>query len=113
MVSHCPCNGGDEEAYQKYGKRGVFFLRPNGVFGEMAMRTGGYFCPLNLPLEPEDQYYWDDDSNPATPKVLKDEYRQEGFRQTAALRYMSPGAYAAECVQATLGLNPFILVEEE
>ena len=113
MVSHCPCNGGHEEAYQKYGKRGVFFLRPNGVFGEMAMRTGGYFCPLNLPLEPEDQYYWDDDSNPATPKVLKDEYRREGFRQTAALRYMSPGAYAAECVQATLGLNPFILVEEE
>lgn len=89
----------------------VYFRRANGIMAELVFRTGGIMCPV-LPLANDEDYY-NHDGRPHTPEVLRNERRQHGTYQYTSVEKIDPGTLAARCSRDTIGLNPFVLVEEE
>ena len=117
------------------------FPRVNALWGEMAIQSGGIFCPLMNECAdfssacPGTTCYEPDPDNAACGcgdgcnpsdlgcctnagdaaciKRLKPSLRIEGRAQTCAIKQQSKAAQAAECAVRALGLSPFGLVEEE
>jgi hypothetical protein len=110
----------DECAYVNTGQPGVLFREPNSVFGQLAFRTGGLFCPL-MPTCGDvaasdcpncaSAGYADCYDHTLTPPKLRDCARVADAPQTCSLTLESPGAQAARCVLESIGSNPYILVE--
>lgn len=129
---------GNEDAFKRVvlSEEGVVFGRPVGVMGELALRTGGVFCPL-LPTSTVDKYIdHDGDFEPGeqcpagtdaeccqliydnhdsargkTPCRLKNSQRAAGSFQREALDYAPMGLQAALCAQRSVEANPYILSE--
>jgi hypothetical protein len=83
---------------------GAQFRRVNGVWGEIAFKTGGIFCPL---VPPAPSAHYDDNGN------LKPEYRTEGSPQREAVINLDQGLNAVKCARDTLRAIPYRLVTDE
>lgn len=83
--------------------------RPTGLMAELAIRTGGYYCPL-LPTAPSSNYA-DHDGDPNTPRRLVDAARTEGSQQLQAVEELTPAEQAQWCIGRALGLNPYSIQE--
>jgi hypothetical protein len=116
------CASADNEcAYENVGATGVSFRAPNSVFGQLAFRTGGIFCPLmpicgNVALADcpncDTAGFSDCYDASKTPPRLRDCARTEGQPQTCSVTNEDIGAQAARCVLESVGANPYILVEQ-
>lgn len=89
----------------------VYFRRSNGIMAELVFRTGGIMCPVLPPGDEED--YYDHDGRPHTPEILRESRRQHGSYQYTSVEKIDPGVLAARCSRDTIGLNPFVLVQQE
>jgi hypothetical protein len=128
-----------DEAFKNAGSEpGWAFGDPMGLWSDVSLETGGFFCPL-LPTKPGvitgnptvDDYidFFNDRAgarcdqpctNPAvacSPCVLKSRFRNPGGGdlnvQKYSPEYLSKGEQAARCARFTVGLNPFTLVEKD
>jgi hypothetical protein len=104
----------DDNAYNNLGKVGYRFGDPAGIFMELSLATGGYFCPLlplcdNLPCN--SGKYKTDPEHSTGPCKLDDAFRTPGTAQTCSIYQLSKGEQAAACVQQSLNTNPYILVD--
>lgn len=96
-------------AYNNLGKPGVFFRRAVGVWGEIALKSGGVYCWLSDPCASGD--YEDADNDPTTPPTLKPSSRTGVATQTCSLERENRIEQAARCIQKTVAGNPYTLAE--
>jgi len=105
----------------------VKFSRPMGVFGHMAMTSGGTLCPLLAPtvtnhnanslyVDPEDvnrPCALEDFGNGLTPCRLRNSERDTSNNgvEFRPLEYMDKGTQAAKCVLDAIGANRYLHVE--
>ncbi len=118
-------SGCEYRAFQNLGEPGVIFGRPSSVMAELAMKSGGRYCPI-LPILGEKSVnntaYFDHDSDEPTNGTLCRECTPRRLRHSAlpsdstivpySLELRTPGEQAADCASLAAGGNPFILVEE-
>jgi hypothetical protein len=92
---------------------------------ELALRSGGRYCPLLPPLGAVDiansNYLDHDNDEPpgsaalcqnCTPRRLKASAIPSSTTVDYALELRAPGEQAADCARLAVGGNPFMLVEE-
>ncbi|MBN8547768.1 MAG: hypothetical protein J0M12_00485 [Deltaproteobacteria bacterium] len=116
-------------AYDNAGRiPGWSFGDPIGVWSDVALETGGYFCPL-LAVAPVGQYvdFYGDRGGAAcdapcpggvncSPCVLRSAARNPNPGQNIqkfAPQYTRKSEQAAQCARQAVGLNPFTLVEKD
>ena len=111
-------NGRARYAFDNQWQPGVYFRRPTAAFMELALKTGGQFCPfLSIPDASSAAAFYTTNTLGAVDEnsVLTDTYRDSILNQRLSLnpQYYSPGQIAGGCVRGSLGQNPFTLVQEE
>ncbi len=132
----------EDNAYQNFGKQYVRFGRPVGALGRLSIQTGGFMCGL-LPLHPAgagvyieyppgnrngvacDQTCTPTPQYPCLPCILPGNLRSHSCdpenglpcdhsnAQVYSPVLLSKSEQAAQCVQNTVGLNPFTLVASD
>jgi hypothetical protein len=118
-------SGCEFEAFRNIGGDGVYFGRAAALMAELALRSGGRYCPLLPPLGAVDianpNYLDHDNDEPpdsaalcqnCTPRRLKASAIPSSGTVDYALELRSPGEQAADCARLAVGGNPFMLVEE-
>lgn len=107
-------SGCEPMVFQKLSQPGNFFGRPAMMLAELALQSGGRYCPIVPVLggyNPGNSNYIDHDGDASTPKRLKAS-AVVGDTVTHSLELLSPGEQAGACAQLAVGANPFVLVEE-
>lgn len=101
-------DGPAEAAYANIFRSTSNFYRALGLLVSVATDTGGIFCPLLSP-GPETDYI------PAPsgygPKILDPAKRTEGASEYRSALFLTRPQQASDCVQRSIGLNPYTLVE--
>jgi hypothetical protein len=133
ITSQCssgPCD--DQDAFLEGNGTGTEFRRPIAVLAELALETGGIFCPLmpqcdalgicdagctGHPTPSEDTcsgsnccYVWQEDQQEC--RLASAHYSGVGNEQRCSTVGLDPGAQAARCVTQAIGGSPYILVAE-
>lgn len=117
--------GCEYQAFRQLGEPGVVFGRPASVMAELAMRSGGRYCPI-LPIlgqkSVNNTAYVDHDNDEPANGALCRNCTARRLRYSAlpadstivpySLELRTPGEQAADCASLAAGGNPFILVEE-
>jgi hypothetical protein len=116
-----PCNSSSpnynlDECARRYGTilPGFKYRRPNAIFAQLSILSGGLFCPLMDPYRTsngsvnENCYdsttgYWKDGSTDCP--------RDDDF-QHYSIYGQERGGQASECVRLSMGRPPFSLVTE-
>ena len=113
----------DQQAFELLGTPGIVFGRPHGVFGQLALETGGLLCPL-LPIHPDGvAAYWDHDGDngdvgcsgcpEGTPDcsacVLRNSLRAINGAQRYSIFYETGAASAARCLIQAIVQDPYAL----
>lgn len=102
-------------AHNNAGRPGFAFKEPIGIAADLALQTGGIYCPLMRTCNPSTDY------DNATGELLEE--CRDGTRdcdgdgnaavQSCSARKLSIGAQAAKCVLDALTGDPFKLVIED
>jgi len=87
----------------------IQFRRPNGVLGHMVLETGGQFCPLLDPCDPN----WYEDPDDDDQYTLMPVHRIEGTAIKCPAYRENKNEQAARCALEAIGLNPYVLVDED
>jgi hypothetical protein len=93
---------------QKAGQDRVVFREPVSVMAQLAIDTGGQYCPV-MPLHPSNGAY---STNPSGKVVISDFYRGDGRIQKYTIEKKTPSEQVLECFKNTW-TNKFILVERD
>lgn len=89
---------------------GYLFRRPNGLFGRLALDSGGVFCPL-MPPDPDASHYAGTPGN----RFYNAAYLtgKEDQRFDYSPENLSKSEQAVNCARQALGQSPYILVTEQ
>ena len=125
-VSQSVWSGGCEaSAFLALGEPGVYLGRVAAVMAELALRSGGRYCPI-LPtlgekMASNENYFDHDGDEPpgasslcsgCTPRQLRASVVPSADTVEYSLELLTKGEQAAECASRAVGGNPFTLVEE-
>ena len=92
------------------GEPGNIFRRPNGLFGRLAMDTGGVFCPL-MPQGTAGDYAGTPGNAFVGETFLS--AQAEGAPFLINPNNLSKSQQAVQCARQALGQAPYVLVEEQ
>ena len=130
MFNTVPAGAPDNAtAYGSLGDPGVIFREPVELIAQLAILSGGTYCPLmplcggaNLPPSGQactpdcgsgNECYEQDPDNPSGPCKLKDIHRTAGIPQTCSLYRLTEARQAAQCAVDFLSGSRYILTTEE
>lgn len=92
------------------GRPGSYFGRPNGIFGKLALETGGVVCPL---LQYPGGAYVANPDGASEPDILDPATRAPDSTNLYSLLKLTKAQQAVDCARQAVGRNPFVLVSPE